>query len=303
MSVAGCARGASRAPGHRLLRNGPRARFGVHTGFTLIELLVVIAIIAIVAALMFPVLAAARESGARSRCAAQLKQLVAAAIAYSDDYSGRYVPAARDIFSYNPPGGTWRWHGYREKSKQPFDPRKGPLWNYLARSGGIKQCPSALRLKGVSEFSSAFEPGCGGYGYNAAYVGGTAYRNPYPAAAEIASTAADIASPHRTVMFTDSAMAMFDAAAGRGVLVEYSFAEPPLSVAAAADGRTKLTPTSSPSIHFRHGKAVSVGWVDGHVTTERLSFTRPGANAYRCSSEQFDLGWFGPDDNSLFDNR
>lgn len=303
MSVAGCAQGASRAPGHRLLRNGPRARFGVHRGFTLVELLVVISIIAVLAALLFPVLAAARESGRRTRCAAQLKQLTAAAIAYADDYSGRYVPAARDIFSYNPPGGQWRWHGYREKSKQPFDPRKGPLWAYLARSGGIKQCPSALRLKGVNEFSSAFEPGCGGYGYNAAYVGGTAYRNPYPAAAEIASTAGDIASPHRTVMFADAAMAMFDAAAGRGALVEYSFVEPPMSVAVTPEGRISLTPTSSPSIHFRHARMVSVGWVDGHVTAERASFTRAGDNAYRCSNKEYGLGWFGPDDNSLFDNR
>lgn len=303
MSVAGRAQCAFRAPGRKPSRSGPRARSGIYSGFTLVELLVVIAVIAVVAALLFPVFAAAKETASRSRCAAQLKQLVAAAIAYADDNSGRYVPAAKDIFAQNPPGGRWRWHGYRERSKEPFDPRKGPLWSYLARSGGLKQCPSALHLKGVQQFAAAFEPGCGGYGYNAAYVGGTAYRNPYPEAAEIASLTSDIASPQKTVMFTDAAMAMFDVSAGKGVLVEYSFAEPPLSVFTGPDGRTQSIPTSSPSIHFRHGGRVTVGWVDGHVTSERLDFTRPGLNAYRCANKDFQLGWFGPADNTLFDNR
>lgn len=58
-------------------------------GFTLIELLVVIAIIAILAAILFPVFTAARESGRVTKCAANLRQISRALEMYRDLYNGR----------------------------------------------------------------------------------------------------------------------------------------------------------------------------------------------------------------------
>ncbi len=55
-------------------------------GFTLIELLVVIAIIAILAAILFPVFARAREAGRATSCKSNLKQIGTAFIMYSQDY-------------------------------------------------------------------------------------------------------------------------------------------------------------------------------------------------------------------------
>ena len=55
-------------------------------GFTLIELLVVIAIIAILAAILFPVFARAREQARRTSCLSNLKQLALAAMMYGQDY-------------------------------------------------------------------------------------------------------------------------------------------------------------------------------------------------------------------------
>ena len=60
-------------------------------GFTLIELLVVIAIIAILAAILFPVFAAARDKARQTVCLSNEKQIVGAIIMYAQDYDERWM--------------------------------------------------------------------------------------------------------------------------------------------------------------------------------------------------------------------
>jgi prepilin-type N-terminal cleavage/methylation domain-containing protein/prepilin-type processing-associated H-X9-DG protein len=73
------------------------------SGFTLIELLVVIAIIAILAAILFPIFAAARERARMASCAANESQLGKAIKQYAQDYEGSFPPIDR-------PGGVG-WDG------------------------------------------------------------------------------------------------------------------------------------------------------------------------------------------------
>ena len=63
-------------------------------GFTLIELLVVIAIIAILAAILFPVFARAREKARQTSCLSNLKEIGLAAKMYESDYDETTVPYA-----------------------------------------------------------------------------------------------------------------------------------------------------------------------------------------------------------------
>jgi prepilin-type N-terminal cleavage/methylation domain-containing protein/prepilin-type processing-associated H-X9-DG protein len=67
---------------------------GSSNGFTLIELLVVIAIIAILASILFPVFARARENARRSSCMSNLKQIGLGFMQYTQDYDERYPMAA-----------------------------------------------------------------------------------------------------------------------------------------------------------------------------------------------------------------
>jgi prepilin-type N-terminal cleavage/methylation domain-containing protein len=62
-------------------------------GFTLIELLVVIAITAILAAILFPVFAKAREKAKQSTCQSNLKQIGLAMIQYAQDYDDFLSPS------------------------------------------------------------------------------------------------------------------------------------------------------------------------------------------------------------------
>lgn len=76
-------------------------------GFTLIELLVVIAIIAILAAILFPVFARAREKARQSSCSSNLKQLALGVMMYAQDYDEKLCPR---YYRYDPTvagGGNW----------------------------------------------------------------------------------------------------------------------------------------------------------------------------------------------------
>jgi prepilin-type N-terminal cleavage/methylation domain-containing protein/prepilin-type processing-associated H-X9-DG protein len=103
------------------------------SAFTLIELLVVIAIIAILAGLLFPVLARARDKGKSARCQSNLRQLGFAAMMYEED-NGVYPTG------WVPGGILW----YR--SLQPYLSRRTN-----SPGGGVFICPSSLQKAQVGE--------------------------------------------------------------------------------------------------------------------------------------------------------
>ena len=100
------------------MKNSP---FPSHQGkkaFTLIELLVVIAIIAILAAILFPVFARARENARRASCQSNLKQMGLGILQYTQDYDETMVPC-----NEAPNASTTPWMTLTQpylKSKQIF---------------------------------------------------------------------------------------------------------------------------------------------------------------------------------------
>jgi prepilin-type N-terminal cleavage/methylation domain-containing protein len=105
--------------------------------FTLIELLVVVAILALLAALLFPVFARARDQARKATCLSNLRQIGLAFHAYVQDYDGTY-PDTGDPYLWV--GRRWRWPlmpylvlGQRQKAGT-FDSAAG--------SPAILKCPS-----------------------------------------------------------------------------------------------------------------------------------------------------------------
>ncbi len=120
----------------------PRSKRGA---FTLIELLVVIAIIAILAAILFPVFARARENARRSSCQSNLKQLGLSLVQYIQDYDEKFPPL-RTNAAQNGFGGVF-------VNIQPY-----------LKSSQILKCPS--QPTGPSDCSTSFTAGCSDFAYN-----------------------------------------------------------------------------------------------------------------------------------------
>jgi len=103
-------------------------------GFTLIELLVVIAIIAILAAILFPVFARARENARRSSCQSNLKQWGLAFMQYNQDYDERMpLMGYEDTPVPHGPGGP---------NALPYPSRWYNAIYAYTKSTGIQACPS-----------------------------------------------------------------------------------------------------------------------------------------------------------------
>ena len=123
------------------------------SAFTLIELLVVIAIIAILAAILFPVFARARENARRSSCQSNLKQIALGIKQYVQDYDERYPPIDGQTGLAGNPGWAYATQPYL-KSEQIFQcpSDSGPL--------PTAATPDARALEaGYSDYYMNFEIG------------------------------------------------------------------------------------------------------------------------------------------------
>src|ERR1035438_1049632 len=177
----------------RILMPSKRAR----RGFTLIELLVVIAIIAILAAILFPVFAKAREKARQTSCLSNLKQMGLAMAQYTQDYDSTFLRSW--YFNNNGTGYVWA------DAIVPY-----------VKNDQIFSCPSSTTptTKIVNAYGNVFNTNAINYADNANYwagSNGTVACNPPFYSADSA-----VQDPAQTITVTDYSGA-FESAENTGL--------------------------------------------------------------------------------------
>ena len=144
-------------------------------GFTLIELLVVIAIIGILAAMVFPVFARARESARKAVCLSNVKNIALAIQMYLSDHNDTFWPnehrqEVADFFDSSP-GPNDHWDAPECGTTMPYraNPYLRPvlLLDEYTRNRDVYRCPSAKMENGAMIIT----PGPDWFGHMVAYSG------------------------------------------------------------------------------------------------------------------------------------
>lgn len=223
-------------------RSGKRA-------FTLIELLVVIAIIAILAAILFPVFARARENARRASCMSNMKQLALGMMQYVQDYDERYAPNWNcldktstcptdegPILDTSQPGGIYNASGGNGGTGK-FRTWKDFIFPYV-KSLQVYVCPSGTTPLSTPDYG--YSVAMGGYGsYNANNFGMTGA----PSFTPLAMSA--VTRPSEIIMMSEYS-------------TTYSYAQTPYNMASNANIPTNDVVT----MHLDGSNQV---FADGHV--------------------------------------
>ena len=211
-------------------------------GFTLIELLVVIAIIAILAAILFPVFARAREKARQSSCLNNVKQLTLAFMMYAQDYD-EYI---RSAYIPMPDSHYWPWMF----GVEPY-----------VKNDHVYACPSESWAVTWGHKSPAARLS---YGMNYSYLG---YSSAY-------YKLGDIKSPSETILIADSGPHQLSSGVPSDSNTQYinsGSPDPP-------DAYPDRPFIRQHAVYLRHNQLANCGFVDGHAKAENRAFTTNSAN-------------------------
>ncbi len=203
-------------------------------GFTLIELLVTIGCIAVLVSLLLGVRTRMKEAALSIKCSSNLRQIGAAALAWSADNDGKIVSTYEDFENQK----TWAY------KLAPYLDAKLPA-TYNADTFNSASAPVVLSLPVLRCPSQAASVNWPGYGYNSDYL--SLYRTAGNPKRWVQYH--QVQHPSRTVMITDQAQV--------NTTRWVPFVRPPSGLQDAV-------------VDFRHsGKTANVLWVDGHVSAEK----------------------------------
>lgn len=253
----------------------PSAPYRRHTNaFTLIELLIVIAIIAILAAILFPVFARARENARRASCQSNLRQIGLGILQYVQDYD-EVLPSAAYGNSDNNVGSYYRW--------------QDAIYSYV-KSQQIFNCPShAAGSFGYKpyKYQSGFTStdmntnNNGSYAINSLYYNSQAGPVSYLDVDQLPAALQTSLAPKKLTAIGIPAETVwcFDAHGNVFFLpgVNTSADSP---IVRTTSGYPYLSRNGSDGVVFRHLETTNVLWCDGHVKAVKIDLlaTKSSAN-------------------------
>ena len=228
------------------------------SAFTLIELLVVIAIIAILAAILFPVFARARENARRSSCQSNLKQIGLGILQYAQDYDETMVDTWYGTSAFGSNATTnYKWMDAIE----PY-----------VKSTQIFNCPSKSRMPGATVDNliyrfrgyTSFGEYAGGYGMNNAYSNNPNDNINGPAGQPLSK----IVAPATSILAADVLIKSYSSA---HQTYEFGTGQPAATPEGVVSDNNSATGKRLHRIEDRHLETTNVLYCDGHVKSMKLT--------------------------------
>jgi prepilin-type N-terminal cleavage/methylation domain-containing protein/prepilin-type processing-associated H-X9-DG protein len=254
------------------------------SGFTLIELLVVIAIIAILAAILFPVFAQAREKARSASCQSNLKQLGNAVAMYIQDYDEAYPLNDGE-------NSSAKYYTQPADSRSPASAPRYSVWTsslepYI-KSWAVYGCPSCP--VNLTAFPNPVDPGKPTVSISYTYNGLISN-----------SSTSRVQSPSSCILMWEGL--------GKAALRNYAVSNPTYDQSQPArgphpqfgQGRGLMLVLTMPTPSFWiHGNGSNYLYVDGHVKW-RPNMGDPNVSPWRAMDSQGRAGGFwqytGPDE-------
>lgn len=271
---------------------------GPHTirGFTLIELLVVVSVIALLLSITMPSLVRAKRQAESVVCQSNLRQMMVAAVLYTDSYNG-FFPVAYYTQQTDAATVHYNWD-FTVRYPGEFEP--APALDGLASDGSdrsvptvepgllwqgdpiekIQQCPS---FRGES--NTPYDPYTG-YNYNTSYIGGGQYETiPDPSRRD------RLMQPAQTAVFGD----------GQSLNGANKFMRAPFR----SEGDLSFSGRYAGAQGFRHNLRTNVGRGDGSVSSHAEVYTAIDPARHQAILDEYNrhhprcpVGFLSPDNSA-----